>query len=63
LFVGILMHVSITACTLVLTPQTTGVLLLAYGLAFAAAMWAVIAAVGVGHRRPLSDAALGRRVA
>ena len=50
LFVGILMHVSITACALVLTPQTTGVLLLAYGLAFAAAMWAIIAAVGVGNR-------------
>jgi hypothetical protein len=42
LFLGILMHVSITATTLVLTPQTRGVDLLAYGLAFAAAVWVVI---------------------
>ena len=50
LFVGILMHVSLTACTLVLTPQTTGLRLLAYSLVFATATWAVIAAVGVGNR-------------
>jgi hypothetical protein len=55
LFVGILMHVSITASALILTPQTTGVLLLAYGLALAAAMWAIIAAAGVGNSRPLSE--------
>ena len=63
LLIGILMHVSITTSTLVLTPQTTGVLLLAYGLAFAASVWAVIAAVGVGNRRPLADAAVRRLVA
>ena len=54
LFVGMLMHFSITACTLTLTPQTTGVPLLAYGLAFAGAVWIVIAAVAVGNRRPQS---------
>ena len=44
LFVAMLMHFSLTACTLILTPRTTGVPLLTYGLAFAAAVWLVFAA-------------------
>jgi uncharacterized protein len=51
LLLAILMHVSITASTLVLTPRATGVHLLAYGLVFAAAVWAVIAVAGVGKGR------------
>ena len=47
-FVGMLMHLSLTACALILTPQTTGVPLLAYGLVFAAAVWVVIAATVIG---------------
>jgi hypothetical protein len=56
------MHVSLTACTLILTPQTTGVSLLTYGLAFAGAVWVVMAAVAVAnsHRSPH---ALARRAA
>jgi hypothetical protein len=38
-----LMHVSLTACTLILTPRATGVSLLAYNLTFAAGIWAVLA--------------------
>jgi membrane protease YdiL (CAAX protease family) len=44
LFLAMLMHVSITATTLIVTPDTTGVDLLAYGLTFAATLWVVIAA-------------------
>src|SRR5262245_20768566 len=54
LFVGMLMHLSITACTLILTPRTTGMPLLAYGLVFAAGVWVVIAAVAVANSRHLS---------
>ena len=39
------MHVSLTACTLILTPRTTGLALLAYSLLFAAAVWVVIGAI------------------
>jgi len=54
LFVAMLMHVSITACTLILTPQTTGPFLLAYGVAFAAAVWLVLAAIGLANSGQLS---------
>ena len=63
LFLAMLLHVSLTTSTLALTPLTTGVLLLTYNLAFAAAVWVIVAAVGVGNRSPLSDDALRRRVA
>jgi uncharacterized protein len=53
LFVGILMHTSLTATTLILSPQTVGLPLLAYGVSLAAALWIVIAMVSVNddHRR------------
>lgn len=54
LFVAMLMHLSITATTLILTPRTTGVRLLAYGLAFAAAVWIVIAAAALVNSGRLS---------
>ena len=49
-----LMHVRITACTLILTPQTTGPSLLAYGVAFAAAVWFVLAVISVANSGQLS---------
>ncbi len=45
LFLSMPMHVSLTATMLILTPQTTGIPLLAYGLAFAAAVWVSVAAM------------------
>ena len=50
LFVAMLMHVSLTACTLILTPQTTGVHLLIYSLVLAAALWAVIGLLAAAAR-------------
>ena len=60
LFLGMLMHLSITACTLIVTPRTIGVPLLIYGLVFAAAVWAVIAAIAVATGRHLSRQPLRR---
>ena len=54
LFLGMLMHFSITATTLILTPRTTGVLLLAYGLVLAGTVWVVIAAAAAANNRHLS---------
>jgi membrane protease YdiL (CAAX protease family) len=54
LFLAVLMHVSLTATTLTLTPQTTGWPLLAYGLAFAVAMWVVIALLAIAPGRQRS---------
>jgi len=63
LFVGMLMHVSLTATTLILTPRATGLPLLTYGLVFAAATWFVSAAIAAANRRQLSRQPLGRRAA
>ena len=54
LFLAVLMHVSLTATTLILTPQTTGLPLLSYGLAFAVAIWVVTAWVAIVPSRQLS---------
>lgn len=54
LCVAILMHLSITASTFILTPQTTGPSLLVYGVAFAAAVWLVLAVISVANRGQLS---------
>jgi membrane protease YdiL (CAAX protease family) len=54
LLIGMLMHFSITASVLILTPETSGVSLLAYSLVFASAVWAVIATVAVANSRHLS---------
>ena len=61
-FVAILMHVSLTACTLLLTPQTTGMPLLAYGLVFAAAIWGVMGAGAAANGRQGSRSPLRSRV-
>jgi CAAX protease family protein len=42
----VLMHASLTASALILTPRTTGVPLVVYGWVFAAAVWLVVAAIG-----------------
>lgn len=60
LAVGMLMHVSLTASTLILTPQTTGIFLLVYGLTFAAAVWLVLAAISVTSSRPVSRRPIAR---
>jgi membrane protease YdiL (CAAX protease family) len=61
LLLGILMHVSITAATLLLTPRTTGWHLLLHGVLFAAAVWGVAgaAAIAVQHRAGLAEDELG----
>ena len=63
LFVGILMHVSITATVLILTPLTTGVSLLAYGVAFSGVTWIVVAALTVAGRGQPSKQPLRRQAA
>lgn len=63
LLVGILMHLSLTACTLTLWPATTGASLLAFDLAVAGSMWLVVAAIAVAHGGQLSRQPLQRRAA
>jgi len=63
LFVAMLMHVSLTACTLILTPRTTGLALLAYSLLFAAAVWVVIGAIAATNSWPRSGQAVRTRAA
>ena len=63
LFLAMLMHVSLTATILILTPQTTGIRLVAYGLAFAMAIWLIIAGVSAADRRHLARRPLRRRAA
>jgi membrane protease YdiL (CAAX protease family) len=47
LLVAILMHVSLTACTLILQPLATGVQAVTYDVALGAVLWVVVAAVAV----------------
>jgi hypothetical protein len=61
LFLGMLMDVSLTATTLILTPDVTGVDLLAYGLAFAAVAWVVIAVAAMSNHRHRSRSPLRRQ--
>jgi membrane protease YdiL (CAAX protease family) len=63
LFLAMLMHVSLTATTLILTPRNTGVYLLAYGVSFAAAVWVVLAAAAAISRRQRSRRGLQRQPA
>ena len=59
---SVLMHGSLTACALLLTPPTTGGRLLTYDLVLAAGLWAVVAALVVRHdgRRPVATTIFGR---
>jgi membrane protease YdiL (CAAX protease family) len=64
LLVAMLMHASLTASMLIFGPLAiSGVPLLTYELAFAAALWVVVAAVAVANRLQLSPQPLRRRVA
>ena len=57
LLVAILMHASLTACTFIFGPSPlaiSGVALLTYGLALAAAWWVVVAAVVIANGGHLS---------
>lgn len=55
LLVTMLMHASLTACTLfILAPTATGAPLVTYNLVAAAAAWVVVAAVAVANRGQLS---------
>ncbi len=63
LLVAILMHASLTASTQILMPYATGVFSLIYSLVLTAALWAVVAAVGVANGGELSRQSLRRRVA
>ena len=59
LFLAMLMHATLTATTLTMTPRLTGGRLLIYSLLFAGVLWVVIAAVMRSDRRRLP----GRRLA
>ena len=61
LLVAMLMHVSVTAGTLILWPMTTGGGLMIYDFVFAAAVWVVIAAIALGGGWQVSRQALRRR--
>jgi membrane protease YdiL (CAAX protease family) len=64
LLVAILMHASLSASTFILGPsRLTGVALVAYGFALAAAWWIVVAVIAATTRTPLSRQPVWRRVA
>ena len=54
LFVGMLMHVPIVVGSFVLIPTTTSEVVVTFDLIFAAALWAVVAAVAVANGGRLS---------
>jgi hypothetical protein len=63
LLVAILMHVSVTASTIIFAPLAiSGVAFLALSFAYAAATWVVVAAVAVAQGGSLSRQPLRRRV-
>jgi membrane protease YdiL (CAAX protease family) len=61
LLVGMLMHVSLTASLLVLRPAATGMALVVYELAWAGALWAVMATFVLWPRRGVSRGPVRRR--
>ena len=63
LLVAMLMHVGLTASTIALWPVTTGARLIAYGGAFAAATWIVIAVIALVSSGQFRQSSLRRRVA
>ena len=64
LFVAMLMHVSLTASTLILQPlDVAGMRALTYDLVLAAALWLLIAALALANGRQLSRPPLRPRVA
>ncbi len=63
LLVAILMHASLTASSLILGPGVAGVHLVTFDLVWAAALWAVVAAVALAQGGHLSRQAPRSRVA
>lgn len=51
LLIGILMHLSLTASTLILQPLVTGAPLVTLGLALTAAPWAIVGAVALARQK------------
>jgi membrane protease YdiL (CAAX protease family) len=56
LLLAMLMHASLTACSIILDPVTAGVRLLAYTLGLAAVFWAFVAAVAIANGGRLTRA-------
>jgi len=54
LLVVMLMHVSLTASTLILQPQVTGVQAMTFNLVLTAALWVIVAVVAVANRGQVS---------
>jgi membrane protease YdiL (CAAX protease family) len=63
LLVTMLMHVSLVVSTLTLQPMTTGVAALTFILVWAAALWIVVAAVGLASGGQVARQPLRRQVA
>jgi membrane protease YdiL (CAAX protease family) len=63
LLVAMLMHVSLTASTLIFQPVTTGAPLVIYDLVLGAALWVIVAAVAAAYGGQLSQQPLRRRAA
>ena len=63
LFVGMLMHVSLTASLIILRPVATGMALVVYELVWAGTLWAIMATIAALARRRPSLHLLGRREA
>jgi CAAX protease family protein len=63
LLLAMLMHASLTASLLILPPETTGLALVTFDLALAAALWIVIAALAMANDGRLSRQALWRSAA
>ena len=63
LLVAMLMHVSLTASTLIFQPVTTGAPLVIYDLVLGAAFWVIVAAVVVANGRQLARQPLRSRAA
>jgi membrane protease YdiL (CAAX protease family) len=63
LLLAMLMHASLTTSSLILPPETTGLALVTFDLALAAALWIVIAALAMANDGRLSRQALWRSAA
>jgi len=59
---AMLMHISLTATTLIVTPRTTGIDLFACDLAFAVVVWGVVLATGAVNPLASVQVTLRRRV-
>jgi membrane protease YdiL (CAAX protease family) len=63
LLVAMLMHVSLTACILVLWPSTTGARLITHDVVFAGAVWIVLAVLALASTGQLTHWPARRRIA